>query len=294
MTSSGGAAQLPSSLSSLHSADGFPRSLSQPERDARTAWKRFEVEQERCRSRFARLSELPEWNAGPWHELYNEALQARAPPTSKVPIYFVCVCVCAFVRPAAREVHAADERERASLPTARPHSEYALTNPHAPRRRATYASETTRALICVRAPQEHGKLWQLKDRHREVLKRAGMTRWQVGEIASRIGQIYYEYYNRTGEARFLREACVWYDTIRKRQYFRPAEPTTGELLQQLRYYMRFTLVCILLDELSKARLPGCHKAPRTPGLLLCTAAFHLYALRPTRPHHHQLQPVFVA
>ena len=106
-----------------------------------------------------------------------------------------------------------------------------------------------------------------------MLKRAGLTPWQVGEIASRIGQIYYEYYTRTGEARFLREGAVWYDTIRKRQYFRPADPTTTELLQQLRYYMRFTLICILLNDLSKVRrqadLPG---APRTRLLIVHSSA----------------------
>jgi Protein SCAI len=101
--------------------------------------------------------------------------------------------------------------------------------------------------------QEHGKLWQLKDRQRDAPTQAGLTRWHIGEIASRIGQIYYEYYNRTSDSRFLKEACVWYDTIRKRQYFKPEEPTEVQVQQQLRYYMRFTLVCILLQETVKAR-----------------------------------------
>ena len=103
----------------------------------------------------------------------------------------------------------------------------------------------------------------MKDTHREALVAAGLTRWAMGALASRIGQIYYEYYTRTSDARFLREACVWYDTIRKRQYFKPpAEAGGGGLegggaegaaLQQLRYYMRFALVCILLQELDKVR-----------------------------------------
>jgi hypothetical protein len=108
-------------------------------------------------------------------------------------------------------------------------------------------------LMSASSVQEHGRLWQLKDRHRDALIRAGLTRWHIGEIASRIGQIYYEYYSRTSETRFLREACVWYDTIRKRQYFKQGEPTSVEVLKQLRYYMRFALICILLDDISKVR-----------------------------------------
>jgi hypothetical protein len=95
--------------------------------------------------------------------------------------------------------------------------------------------------------QKHGKLWQLKDKHRDALTQAGMTRWDIGVIASRIGQIYFEYYNRTSDCRFLKEACMWYDTIRTRWYFHPERPTEREVLQQLRYYMRFTHVCILLQ-----------------------------------------------
>lgn len=105
----------------------------------------------------------------------------------------------------------------------------------------------------LKVVQNYGKLWQLKDRHRDALMRAGLTRWHIGEIASRIGQIYYEYYTRTSETRLLREACVWYDTIRKRQYFKQVESSSMELVKQLRYYMRFALICILLDDVTKVR-----------------------------------------
>lgn len=103
--------------------------------------------------------------------------------------------------------------------------------------------------------QAHGKLWQLKDLHRDALTAAGLTRWHMGEIASRIGQIYYEYYTRTSDARMLNEACVWYDTIRRRQYFSEAAPPAPRVLQQLRWYMRFTVVCLLLRDSVKARRP---------------------------------------
>ena len=98
MTASHAAAQLPSSLSSVHAADGPARSYSQGDSDVRSAWKRFEMEQERCRSRFARLSDLPEWNAGPWHELYNEALQVctQRARRSRVCCGHVFESVCGF------------------------------------------------------------------------------------------------------------------------------------------------------------------------------------------------------
>ena len=117
--------------------------------------------------------------------------------------------------------------------------------------------------------QEHGKLWQLKDRHREALTQAGLTRWHMGEIASRIGQIYYEYYTRTSDSRFLKEASVWYDTVRKRQYFKMEEPSEAQLQQQLRYCMRFTLVCILLQDSAKVRC--CNTGVVSMQGLLCSS-----------------------
>ena len=46
-----------------------------------------------------------------------------------------------------------------------------------------------------------------------------MERWEVGDIASKIGQLYYNYYLRTSELRFLHEAYVFYEAIRSRAYF---------------------------------------------------------------------------
>ncbi|XP_064860668.1 protein SCAI-like [Oncorhynchus nerka] len=39
------------------------------------------------------------------------------------------------------------------------------------------------------------KLWKFQQQHRQVLEnRHGLKRWQIGEVASKIGQLYYHYY----------------------------------------------------------------------------------------------------
>lgn len=38
------------------------------------------------------------------------------------------------------------------------------------------------------------KLWKFQQQHRQVLDaKYGLKRWQIGEIASKIGQLYYHY-----------------------------------------------------------------------------------------------------
>lgn len=48
-----------------------------PHQDPAAIWARFQVDSERCRSRFAKLAKLPEWGGGLWQELYAEAFQVR-------------------------------------------------------------------------------------------------------------------------------------------------------------------------------------------------------------------------
>ena len=45
--------------------------------DEASVWSLFQEEQQRCRTCFARLAELPQWGAGPWLDMYNEALQVH-------------------------------------------------------------------------------------------------------------------------------------------------------------------------------------------------------------------------
>lgn len=46
-----------------------------------------------------------------------------------------------------------------------------------------------------------------------------LQRWQIGEIASKIGQLYYHYYLRTSDTNYLSEAFSFYAAIRARGYY---------------------------------------------------------------------------
>jgi hypothetical protein len=59
--------------------EGMPSADASP--DTFSAWRQFKAEQERCRARFATLSELPQWSAGPWLQTCNEVLQVGDRPT---------------------------------------------------------------------------------------------------------------------------------------------------------------------------------------------------------------------
>ena len=82
---------------------------------------------------------------------------------------------------------------------------------------------------------------------REVLTSRGMERWEIGDIASKIGQLYYNYYLRTSEIRFLSEAHVFYEAIRSRSYFAQAATDPNLAIKQLRYFARFIIICLLLN-----------------------------------------------
>lgn len=130
----------------------------------------------------------------------------------------------------------------------------------------------------------YNSLWKFQQEHRVLLEaHGGLRRHQIGEVASRIGQLYYLFYLRKGDTSYLDEAYVFYDFIRRRRYFaagpnRIAHPgasdgvgpgtnsssapssvhpngggatslTTDEsrqlALRELRYYTRFAVVCFL-------------------------------------------------
>lgn len=93
------------------------------------------------------------------------------------------------------------------------------------------------------------QLWQYQQEHRKTLEAPPLSleRWQIGEIASHIGQLYYHYYLRTADASYLREAVVFFSAIRERQYFREAS-TAERRIKRMRYYARFIVVGLLLPE----------------------------------------------
>ncbi|XP_026670817.1 protein SCAI isoform X2 [Ceratina calcarata] len=100
------------------------------------------------------------------------------------------------------------------------------------------------------------KLWKFQQQHRTILDtKYGLKRWQIGEIASKIGQLYYHYYLRTSETSYLHEAYSFYAAIRGRAYYsRAAKEDRSELMvKKLRYYARFIVVCFLLNRMKLVR-----------------------------------------
>ncbi|KAG2469904.1 SCAI protein, partial [Polypterus senegalus] len=96
------------------------------------------------------------------------------------------------------------------------------------------------------------KLWKFQQQHRQVLdNRYGLKRWQIGEIASKIGQLYYHYYLRTSETSYLNEAFSFYSAIRQRSYYSQVskEDRPELVVKKLRYYARYIVVCLLLNKM---------------------------------------------
>ncbi|CAG8467958.1 9074_t:CDS:10 [Diversispora eburnea] len=95
-------------------------------------------------------------------------------------------------------------------------------------------------------------LWKFQQQNRFVLENKdnyGLKRWEVGEIASKIGQLYYHYYLRTSETNYLHESYIFYEAIRERAYFKDVLDVKNPnlMIKKLRYYARFIVVCLLLN-----------------------------------------------
>ncbi|KAL5011620.1 hypothetical protein ScPMuIL_010171 [Solemya velum] len=100
------------------------------------------------------------------------------------------------------------------------------------------------------------KLWKFQQQHRQILDtKYGLKRWQIGEVASKIGQLYYHYYLRTSETNYLNESFSFYSAIRMRAYYSKAnkEERSDLMVKKLRYYARFIVVCLLLKKMKLVR-----------------------------------------
>ncbi|CAL8094819.1 unnamed protein product [Calicophoron daubneyi] len=96
------------------------------------------------------------------------------------------------------------------------------------------------------------KLWKYQQQHRQKLDEVyGLKRWQIGEVASKIGQLYHSYYLRTSDTHYLNESFAFFSAIRNRGYFSKAnkEDRPDLMVKRLRYYARFILVCLLLRKM---------------------------------------------
>nr|CAB3265882.1 protein SCAI [Phallusia mammillata] len=101
----------------------------------------------------------------------------------------------------------------------------------------------------ARTFETYTKLWKFQQENRAILDTVyNLKRWQIGEIASKIGQLYYHYYLRTSETNYLNEAYQFYTAIRARNYYKNVTQETPDLiLKKHRYYARFIVVCLLLN-----------------------------------------------
>jgi len=75
-----------------------------------------------------------------------------------------------------------------------------------------------------------------------------LKRWEIGEIASRIGQLYFGQYMKTSDYNYLSESYIFYEAIFTRDYFREGLFSDVNIAnKQLRFLARFLTVCLLLN-----------------------------------------------
>lgn len=104
-----------------------------------------------------------------------------------------------------------------------------------------------------RAFDVYTKLWKFQLTNRSILEDPniyGLKRYDIGEIASKIGQLYYHYYLRTSETDYLKESMIFYNAVRDRAYFKNVLETKmpNLVVKALRYYARHIVVALLLSE----------------------------------------------
>lgn len=98
------------------------------------------------------------------------------------------------------------------------------------------------------------RLWKYQQENRARLLECGLQRWEIGEIASRIGQLYFSQYMRTSEARFLLESCIFYEAILNRKYFEGSGNDRTVRFKELRFYARFLMVSLILNRSETVKL----------------------------------------
>ncbi|VFR02427.1 unnamed protein product [Cuscuta campestris] len=92
------------------------------------------------------------------------------------------------------------------------------------------------------------QLWKFQQENRQKLVEAGLKRWEIGDIASRIGQLYFGQYMRTSEASYLSESYIFYEAVLTREYFKDSVIQDANLAcKQLRLISRFLTVCLVLN-----------------------------------------------
>ncbi|XP_009771874.1 uncharacterized protein LOC107810537 [Nicotiana tabacum] len=98
------------------------------------------------------------------------------------------------------------------------------------------------------------RLWKYQQENRAKLTECGLQRWEIGEIASRIGQLYFTQYMRTSEVRFLLESYIFYEAILHRKYFEGSGKERMVRFKELRFYARFLMVSLILNRSEMVKL----------------------------------------
>lgn len=92
------------------------------------------------------------------------------------------------------------------------------------------------------------QLWKFQQENRPKLVEAGLKRWEIGDIASRIGQLYFGQYMRTSDRSYLSESYMFYEAVLTREYFRDGYSQDLNLaIKQLRFLARFLTVCLVMS-----------------------------------------------
>ncbi|GLI67679.1 hypothetical protein VaNZ11_011941 [Volvox africanus] len=103
--------------------------------------------------------------------------------------------------------------------------------------------------------ESFSRLWQFQLNNRSALLETGLQRAELGSIANKIGQLYYNYYLRSGDTNALLESYTFYDAVHTRQYFASTTgftPDPAAAAQQMRFYARFVVVCLFLHRREEA------------------------------------------
>ena len=108
----------------------------------------------------------------------------------------------------------------------------------------------------AKAFESLNELWRLQMSARPILERTyKLKRWEIGEIASRLGQLHYYAFTRRGDPESLRLAFNFYNVIQQRQYMDLPKDLqqrhTPFVIKKMRVLARFAVVCVHLDKLDE-------------------------------------------
>ena len=118
-----------------------------------------------------------------------------------------------------------------------------------------YTSDSSKwKSLFFRAFTEFDQLWKYQQERRDALD---LRRSQIGEIGSQIAQLYLNYYLRTSQPRFAREAFSFYEAILRRDYFEGQSRSDASGLtlaaKKLRVLSRAVQVSLFLEDFRSAQ-----------------------------------------